>query len=231
MIKNATATTPTALAALQSFVSRKESDPRPYVKQAFATGLHAYGTDGWTLIRVPLNALDDTSGIHRLSGDWPKGLRNLIPIIGNALLFGGDLVSLPTLLDPLICQRCLGNCYVQEGEDCDECDGDGEFEHGSNWYDCKACDGTGKAEIPLSDESVPHTSCPDCDGQGEARNNPVPVGAAHINRVFLARIAALPNARIATPMDATSIVYFTSDFGDGAVMPTTAAPPIRYRNN
>ena len=219
------------LDALKSFCggARCDDDPRPYVRQLITDGIYAYGTDGWAVLSVPVETLPADTRLAPVEDSWPTTIRNLQALIIAAREAGGELVEPPTIPDPTPCNKCDGTGLGHGQEPCPECDEEGEFYYGSHWYDCLEFGGTGQHDTPNAPKST--APCSQCLGLGEQTYNPIKIAEAYINRVFLARIVALPNARIAQPRSPNTAVYFSCAFGDGAVMPThyeenryTAAP-------
>lgn len=64
------------------------------------------------------------------------------------------------------CGGCNGMGHVVQ-EDCADCDGVGEFEHGRYTYDCKECDGDGKKRTkPCAADDPEGKPCEKCSGSG-----------------------------------------------------------------
>ena len=211
----------TPLDALKSFCSRNTEDPRPYRHHPIRTTTHAFGVDGSALLCVPLAMLDDPAEITPVVIDDPWFIRkDMRRLIDRAKAKAGELHPLPAIPTKIPCKRCGGDGLSPVKAKCDECDANGEFVHGSHWYSCAHCDGDGM--IASSDPGAAKSTdtCQSCSGFGEPIGQPVQIGTSYMARLYLARIAALPGARIATPIgDVTEPIYFTCDFGDGVVMP------------
>lgn len=119
------------------------------------------------------------------------------------------------LPEPIKCRHCDGVGYTYE-TDCEDCDGDGEFEYGSHTYECKNCEGSGKIE---SHKGSPEhkQECYSCDGTGQGFQA-VAVGRTFLQRRYLAMLAELPECRLGT-IGYSEAVAFTFDGGWGMVMP------------
>lgn len=64
------------------------------------------------------------------------------------------------------CQHCGGSGSMVRRE-CPDCDGEGEFDHGSHTYECKACGGDGFVESRAATRDDPDAdSCVYCGGEG-----------------------------------------------------------------
>lgn len=125
-----------------------------------------------------------------------------------------DVVSIQ-LGDSGICKYCRGRgCnYVVE---CDECDGDGDFIHGSHTYDCKECDGDGTILCSKDSDGAKRVSCFNCDATGRGFQ-PVQVGNSFAQGRYLEKLAKLPNCQIAP--DGDKAMPFVFDGGRGWLMP------------
>ena len=72
------------------------------------------------------------------------------------------------------CGLCKGSLLIVETE-CPDCEGSGEFQHGSHTYTCGECDGDGfnKSRMATADDDNAKP-CHECDGLGFAgRHQPV----------------------------------------------------------
>ncbi len=222
----------TPLDALKSFCSRNTEDPRPYTHHPIRTDTHAFGVDGNALLCVPLEMLDDPAEITPVVIDDPWFIRkDMRRLIDRAKAKAGELHTLPAIPTKIPCKRCGGDGFARVEVKCDECGGDGEFEHGSHWYSCAHCDGDGMIASSDPGAAKSTNSCRSCSGTGEPAGQDVPIGTAFMARHYLVRIAALPGARIATPIGAdTDPIYFTCDFGGGVVMPYVYPRAIKPTN-
>lgn len=111
------------------------------------------------------------------------------------------------------CQKC---CGLGRFDNCDECDGDGSFHHGSHEYDCKNCSGHG--HLPHSFGS---NLCAACRGRGLAfsATEPTPFGIREccLSQRTLGLIQLLPNAEIGSISEERA--FFRFDGGVGVAMP------------
>lgn len=101
-------------------------------------------------------------------------------------------------LDPAGARKCV----VCEGSGrvtpCPECDGEGEFQHGSHRYECKHCDGDG--EIAVHDPEESARPCRACAGSGLDSMTGVEVGAGFYAFRYLRLISEeCPDAEIGVP--------------------------------
>jgi hypothetical protein len=116
---------------------------------------------------------------------------------------------------------------------CDDCK-DGTFTHGFHQYDCKNCEdsdaGPGWIDAEEDHPKAKSVSCYECGGLGYPLRqvDPVQLGAAHYDAVYLNLLAALPQCRVC-PGDPARSVYdgpseapalFLFDGGHGLLMPT-----------
>lgn len=112
------------------------------------------------------------------------------------------------------CQHCDGAGHTLM-EDCDECDGDGDFHHGSWVYECKECDGAGRVKRPNGSHKEP---CYQCKSTGlEVVSVPVG-GVTHISSKYVALLKELPDCEI-SPAPQPSPIPFRFQGGIGVVMP------------
>jgi hypothetical protein len=127
--------------------------------------------------------------------------------------------SIPELPPIIPCKTCKGS-GKQYKTRCDECDGDGNFDHGTHNYECKECD-DGWVESNVCTEN--EVTCSTCDGSGEdIFSQPIKVGIQSYQRRYLAMIAALPNSKIELTPELDKVALFTFDGGEGAIMPIRA---------
>lgn len=113
------------------------------------------------------------------------------------------------------CDHCHGAGHKHEME-CDECEGGGDFNHGSHTYTCKECDGGGTVKAPRKPEFK--VECSRCNGTGEGFQA-VKVYTSWFQRPYLSLLAGLPNCRLTLGADPMASTVFTFDGGFGAIMP------------
>ena len=138
----------------------------------------------------------------------------------------GAFFTLPDLAQPVPCESCAGSgmCYR---EDCDDCDGNGFFDHGRYEYECKHCDSEGcftyhGAGVP---EGRTESRCRDCYGLGERvnyREDPgteTVLGELKFATRLLRPLLALPGIEVACCPEPNAALWFKFDGGRGLVMP------------
>lgn len=122
------------------------------------------------------------------------------------------------------CPRCEFEGRVRE-EDCDECDGKGDFLHGSHRYDCRECEASG---IVHSDNpEIPWVTCPECCG-ARVRSDSVEFGdvtGRGINTNYVHLLSRLPDCVI--DWDNNGRIPFRFNGGCGVVMPMEGGPRHR----
>ena len=191
-----------------------EYELRTHLQKPWRSAEGIVRSNGAILVCVP----DD-------GGDYPEPVADMVTTVEKFLHDWpgvNDPISLQSLkIPPLrICHSCHGEGHVWS-QRCNECDGEGEFEHGTHIYDCAACD-DGRivkerhddCEIGMDAQPMP---CRDCGGAGEFFQS-IRLCNADFDRRYLAMIAALPDAKI-WPNGSMSGAYFTFDGGHGWLMP------------
>lgn len=136
---------------LQRFCATLD-DPRDYLQKPFRQAGMIYATNGHFLVEIA----DDGRLLEYAS---PERLPKVKTIIDR--LRPADFVPIPDMLEMIPCATC-GGAGMHARAECPECDGAGEFDHGSHMYECKHCDGEGY----IGSDGVP-TTCLACDGIGE----------------------------------------------------------------
>ena len=165
------------LELLKKFVSH--GDPRKYMRSPFNRGEWTYAANGHIAVRVP-----KIDGVEILPDKHAPKLEGLFESA-----FFDAYIALPTLPPQEECSMCNGTGIAYE---CEECDGDGEFENGSHTYTCKECDGS--AQVAYSGGIA--VSCRHCGGTGAKRNAPMKVGGSHFDLFYLHLINGLPGGEI-----------------------------------
>lgn len=161
---------------------------------------YVYATDGHICVRIK----DD--GSLKIDTEIVTPYRN----IDYAKIFEGEEncdLPIPPLPKRIKCKPCRGTAI---SHDCPDCDGDG----GWGGTECTTCAGTGRV-TPAADAPP----CWHCNGRGEQEHNPVAVGDAHFNRIYLALAAEMPGARFVR-IDGKNVARIKFDGGEIAVMPT-----------
>lgn len=184
-------------------------DPRAYLSTPFRDGDNVIATNGHIMVVVP-----------GMAGDFPVAASNMagMPARFNAATRSGVLTPLSsiTLPDRVPCPVCGGKGHGHEVR-CDECDGEGEFKHGSHWYECKECGGDCTKPCHESTPGAVKHACYRCNGFGEAFGR-VTVADALFQRCYMALLATLPDCHIETA-GPEGTAKFTFDGGYGFLMP------------
>lgn len=193
-------------------------DPRSWMHQPFtAAGMRA-ATNGHMVI-----ALHQTSP----GEDTPGIAKNLPELLTKALAAATEPGREWTRLDSITlperreCKPCEGQGHVYVTK-CPDCDGEGDFQHGSHWYECKECHGNGttKSAEPKSPDHTP-TTCRHCAGTGEHPKPAAAVGT-HYGSHYLRLLASLPNCEITPPETPLAFTFCRFDGGIAVVMPRLA---------
>ena len=188
------------LELLKKFVSR--DDPRKYMRSPFTRGEWTYAAIGHIAVRVP-----KIDGVEILPDKHAPKLEGLF----ESACFDA-CVALPPLPPQEKCQMCNGTGIAYE---CEECDGDGEFEHGSHTYTCEECGGSGQVEYGEKSE----VACRSCGGTGVTRYKPMKVGGSHFDLFYLHLINGLPGAKFSPGAGQMDMARFVFDGGEGILMP------------
>ena len=188
------------LELLKKFVS--QNDPREYMHSPFNRGEWTYATNGHIAVRVP-----KIDGVEALPKKHIPNLEDLFQSAG-----GNEFIVLPWMPPLEECQLCSGTGIAYE---CEECDGDGEFEYGSHTYKCKECDGHGQVGYSGGID----TACRHCGGTGMTRYKPMQVGGSHFDLFYLHLINGLPGAKFSPGAGQMDMARFVFDGGEGILMP------------
>jgi len=182
------------------------SDVRDYLCYPNRIGSYIYATNGWIGIRIP-----DDGSLEARECDKLESMPAMfeVPV--------AEFIDLPALPLPNNCKACSGSGREYK-EPCDECDGNGEFEHGTHTYDCKRCDGGG-GKVQLAIREGLGVPCEDCGGTGHDKSQIASVGSSTYLRNLLEKIAGLPGARIQIHANGCHAARFIFDGGEGVVMP------------
>lgn len=188
------------------------SDPREYMRAPFTRGKWTYAMNGHIAVRVPkIDGMEILPDKHapKLEGLFESVCLDACTCIG--------LASLPPQEE---CSMCNGTGIAYE---CEECDGDGEFEHGSHTYTCRECDGSGQVAYGGGID----IACRHCDGTGVTRRKLMKVGGSHFDLFYLHLINGLPGARFSPGAGPMDCAWFVFDGGEGVLMPRRdLAPPV-----
>lgn len=184
-----------------------QDDPREYLRQPMRTAEGIAYTNGHVLVVVP----DDGKEYQPA----PESVANIIQRMisehqGCGLWIKMADVDLPGATP---CGYCNGSGVVSY-EFCSDCDGDGEFLHGSHYYTCKECDGEGGFKSMYGGHEV---TCQGCGGHKE-EPTAVSILGVTFQRRYLAMLAELPDCQI-SPSDMTKAAPFRFVGGRGILMP------------
>lgn len=119
------------------------------------------------------------------------------------------------------CVKCMGSGALIATK-CEECDGDGEFEHGRYTYDCQECGGNGTTDTaPCAKDNPDGEECSKCFGTGHKRT-PVPVPGLPDDRAVDAKYLSAfpPDAEIAAmPSNGSHMIALRGAGWIGVLMP------------
>lgn len=142
-----------AVQLLRKFCAGSD-DNRTYMQAPHIISGRAVATDGKWFVVLPAGTSVD--GLE--SADDKYNPNDLIQI---ADAFDGAFTPAREIgVKTIECSSCAGT-GKRTNRVCHECDGDGEFVHGSHWYECRACDGSGALVSKGHGDA-----CCDCDGRG-----------------------------------------------------------------
>lgn len=199
---------------LKPFCGR--DDPREYLNQPWHENGATFATNGH--IAIMLDGAPDPSlppADPVMAGRIPKLLAQ---VAANQQEIAIVLPEEPAET----CYRCRGMGFATSKQ-CEECDGDGWFEHGSHNYDCKECDGSGEDVVPASQNSPGAMECERCDGEGKLFSRYVDLRADGTTYKFqegyLRLISALPSPRLIVSADHAGAARFEFTGGRGVLMP------------
>lgn len=195
---------------LQKFCAT-DTDPSPHMRKPSRCADGIVATNGRILICVP----DDGRQAEAAKESLAKSFANFKAGLTDPSRFWVDATTIQ--LPPAVkCGHCHGTGHSYQVK-CEDCDGEGEFDHGLHTYECKECGGDGFIKTSPHSDGAKKVECYECDGTGEGFQA-VPAGQAHFQRRYLHLIQQLPNCRLGT-MGGTGTALFTFDGGWGALMP------------
>lgn len=198
---------------LQKFCAGKH-ELREYLKKPWRCEFGVGATNGHVLVIVP----DQDGQFETIYTGIVDAVRNINDAVSTHSIEWYRLSDIK-LPEPVACRRCNGKGYHYERE-CDECDGNGTFEHGSHTYDCLHCDGHGFFKSNRGSESE-KKPCPSCDGTGEDAQT-VEMFDKHFSTRYLKKLLLeLPNCQLGI-VRGYGFGVLTFDGGFGAIMPCVA---------
>lgn len=201
-----TASTPDLPLPIERFCG--VDDPREYLNAPWRRDGKLYATNGHFMIEIA----DDGREAPEFKNhpDCAKIFAKHTP---------SEFGSIPALVEAVPCQCCKGRgmCY---SEPCPDCNGRGEFRHGSFDYECQRCDGDGEFIFPVPPIGMAETRCAACYGLGEEFNKDhgTKVGEFKFATRLLRVLTTLPGIEIAT-CGPEAPLWFRFDGGRGLVMP------------
>ncbi|QET71414.1 hypothetical protein [Bordetella bronchiseptica] len=199
---------------LKPFCGR--NDLRPYFNSPWQEDGKVFACDGY--IAIQIDAVPDAA----LPAVDPKMAGRIQKLLSQVESNNVEVaINLPT--DPAdTCRRCDGSGY-KISRACDECEGDGWFEHGTHEYECKECDGEGEHATPATAQTAGAKECDSCDGMGVLLTRYVELhanGTAYkFQERYLTLISRLPSARLIVSGDNFAAARFEFSGGRGVVMP------------
>jgi len=193
---------------LNSFCARQH-DPRPHLHTPMRVGNLVVATNGHILIALP----DMVSEFPEAPAEFGTKVTSMLAQEAPA----GEPVPLATIDLPerTDCPDCGGDGFLILAP-CPECEGKGDFWHGTNLYECKECFGNGTVPAAIGDPGAKREICVLCDGDG-AGHQAVEVNGVLLQRRYLALLKALPGCTVAPNGDMAA--HFRFDAGHGLLMP------------
>jgi hypothetical protein len=212
------ATTDPRMAILEAFCA--SDDCRDYLNKPFAVDGVAAACDACIVVFMDGVEAPSVAGV-------PDGFVKYRSFVTEVLQRDGWVSALRMQIpERQKCCRCDGSGRLIESR-CDECDGVGEFKHGSHHYECEHCHGDGVAFTPSNDRAL-GKPCYDCRGTGkQAVYLPfagLPRGFA-VNASYLEKIQThLPDAELLAvagdaPVDVMNAIAIRFAGGSGLLMP------------
>jgi len=198
---------------LQRFCA-SQYDLRKHLQQPFRRDGFVYATNGHVLVRVSVADGYEADENEKA----PVRLDEMFKCIDEG---GVEWRPLPPLHAVKPCSRCFGSGQLRV-EDCDSCDGKGEFERDGYDYTCQACNGEGFVEV--GEPNGKHVACPECDGRGHEQdqrqniNHNQQLPEVGVNVGYLSWLAKLPGI-VCCPQDNEKPVRFRFDGGHALLMP------------
>lgn len=187
-----------------------QQDSRDFMKKPVKFMNHLYATNGHMAIQTK-DTVDVFDYVH-------DGKSQSI-----ALRIGKMIAEAPAdaIFEPVPeidcpgaeCCACDGTGFLQE---CLDCEGHGEFKHGSHDYDCKNCGGDGR--VPRGHGFGLSERCGYCCGLGK-RYADQRLRDARFNGTYLSVIRSLPECVIWINPEPRKCSVFRFSHGSGVIMP------------
>jgi hypothetical protein len=182
-------------------------DPRVYLHVPFSRGGWTYACNGHVAVRVPSALWDPAPGLPA------DTIPQLDGMFAEAAL-RSDWTTIPTLQAPERCDRCGGLGYLT-GDECESCDGQGEFTHFDHRYECKCCEGLGLFTRPHGQKRV---SCPQFGCIRGSISSTAFIGENSVQLVYLHWMSKLPDVMV-SPGRSGERLHFRFSGGEAIVMP------------
>lgn len=207
------------------------ADVRFYLNHPLPVAGGAAASDGSIMIFAQGLEVEPSAGVTKGTAVVVEHLERLVRAVDEHSDAEGWIdASTIELGSQETCLRCMGSGFVTES-DCPDCDGEGEFQHGSHWYDCKECEGAGASGTSPSTADIAHAiRCFECRSTGiNARPMPfpgLPPGRSINSRYMISIQKHLPSARMKViehpGTKGTRVIAIRFDGGCGVVLPMQA---------
>lgn len=134
-------------------------DPRSYLHKPFALEGGAAACDG-NIVVLAEGERAESDGKSEIVHSCTQLMAQVRALIADETRAWVPVADITLTTFP--CDTCAGDGFGRALEDCEDCDGEGTFAHGTHCYDCKECDGTGE----VNGERDPSGACATCYGTG-----------------------------------------------------------------
>lgn len=193
---------------LNTFCNPK--DARVFLRKPFLCDGHLCATDGVVAVRVK----SDSAGPDIGSDHIASVLRRVF----SAAPQDGYVPFAPRIDKDEPCRYCGGHGRLMH---CDECDGEGQFRHGSHWYECDECSGSG--EVPAEKDDPEKTYICDCCRGTKTESHGFRFAGGGLGSGPARMVAGLPGVVFAwgAERDGNGLPvygFFRFDGGDGVIM-------------
>lgn len=205
-----------AAALLAPFIGK--NDPRAWLNAPIILRGNLIGTNGHVCVCVAdAGAGKEETFLGSVGGPLLKILENVESIEWSACLIDAGSVRTDPRVGDDSCSVCSGTGNVAY-EDCSDCGGVGEFEHGHHTYTCQECSGVGRIYLRSALEEDKR-ECPECRGTGKT-NVPSTIrdGESSIGMRNVCRLNRLPECQI-DPVIKHGLFWFRFSGGWGCVVP------------
>jgi hypothetical protein len=198
------------------FTAFKNSSPE-YLQYVWSKNGFAYSCNGYIAARTSLELMSP----EVLDASNKANIEKLCDLIDKNLSEAcGDPIDLAGYKSTFSQERCPDCFGTGKQTICGDCEGNGEFEHGSHSYDCKECSGSGRTSIKFNflvdpDDQATRT-CDSCSGT-KFKSSEVELCEIYIHSRYLNLICSLPNVHAQLDQK-TSRLYFNFDGGSGFVL-------------